>query len=222
MIENKKTLNSKQLIYLLVFVTLTLLTKTHRIVPRLSIWIDIARYSILGLLSPFVFRELYASSLMQWKKSIVKAVLLLLAIYLLVMAAETIAALPLYLLYPAYSSINENAVSGVLNILDNKYLWIVVIGILGPITEEIIFRGILVGKLKQKYPAVLCVIGSSALFAIYHMHAFSVEEFLYYLPSFFGAIVLSVSYLKTDNFSLCMLWHIMNNLPAVIDMCLSA
>ena len=222
MIENKKTLNSKQLIYLLVFVILRLVNKFHVLSPQLSLWTDIARYSILALASPFVFRELYAASLMHWKKSIIKAVLLLLAIYLLVMIAETIAALPLYLLSPTYSSLNENAVSSVLDYLDNKYLWIVVIGILGPITEEIFFRGILVGKLKQKYPAVLCVIGSSALFAIYHMHAFSVEEFLYHLPHFFGAIVLSVSYLKTNNFSLCMLSHIMNNLPVVIDMCLSA
>ncbi|MBR3293015.1 MAG: CPBP family intramembrane metalloprotease [Oscillospiraceae bacterium] len=222
MIENKKTLNSKQLIYLLVFVILFLVNKFLVLSPQLSLWTDIARHSILALASPFVFRELYAASLMHWKKSIIKAVLLLLAIYLLVMAAETIASLPLYLLSPSYLSSNENAVSRVLDILDNKYLWIVVIGILGPITEEIIFRGILVGKLKQKYPAVLCVIGSSALFAICHMHAFSVEEFLYNLPHFFGAIVLSVSYLKTDNFSLCMLCHIMNNLPLAIDMCLSA
>ncbi len=77
----------------------------------------------------------------------------------------------------------------------NPVLFIIDAGILGPVTEETVFRNILVSKAGSIFPKVLMVILSSIAFGMIHMHAFTLS-----------------------NITLVYAIHILINLPAVIMM----
>lgn len=89
-----------------------------------------------------------------------------------------------------------------------QYLLIfVVISVLAPLVEEIIFRGVLIERLGLKYGYTKAVFISSFLFGV--LHADVVGAFLF-------GVVLSVVYLKTRSLLLPFLIHAANNAAATL------
>ena len=103
-------------------------------------------------------------------------------------------------------------------IIDNLLIFIIAAGILGPVTEETVFRNILVSKAGSIFPKVLMVILSSIAFGMIHMHAFTLSELLYILQHIGCGVLLAVLLLKQKNITLVYAIHILINLPAVIMM----
>jgi membrane protease YdiL (CAAX protease family) len=80
------------------------------------------------------------------------------------------------------------------------------IGILGPIFEEIFFRGILLQFFEQKMPSWAAILLSSALFGAAHYYSLGIM--------FFGALtglVLALLYKKTGSIVPGILLHALNN-----------
>lgn len=187
----------------------------------ISIWINVIRYLALGTISFFLFKDLYKDSINHWKSKPLKCIILVVVIFIIDIIATIISQIPLAIINPEYTSINDSNIS----IAIETVSWIIILislGILGPITEEIIFRGILVGKLSKKIPTYLSIIISSFLFMMIHIHIFKLDEFLYFLSYFTTGIIYSVAYKKTNNISIPIILHILNNFPALLVMILGS
>lgn len=78
---------------------------------------------------------------------------------------------------------------------------------LAPVMEELMFRGVLLNRLKSRVNLWLAIILSSVAFGLLHagVSAFGAVVF---------GIVMSVVYLKTENILTCMGVHFLNNLAA--------
>lgn len=78
--------------------------------------------------------------------------------------------------------------------------------IVAPFFEEILFRGIFIKKITEKYSPAIAILFSSLLFGLYHM---DFEQSVY---AFFIGIILGIIYFKTKNLSLVIVIHFLNNL----------
>ena len=76
-----------------------------------------------------------------------------------------------------------------------------------PISEELIFRGVLLNRLKLIVPTLFSILISSLLFASLHTYGSITAAFIF-------AICMAVLYLKTDNILVPIFAHFLNNLFA--------
>jgi membrane protease YdiL (CAAX protease family) len=63
---------------------------------------------------------------------------------------------------------NESGGTGILTLMGNFWLTFILVVILAPIIEEIVFRGILFSAIKKRYGLTIGVIGSSLVFTLVH------------------------------------------------------
>lgn len=80
---------------------------------------------------------------------------------------------------------------------------------ISPISEELIFRGVFINRLKLIVPTVFAVLISSLMFASLHTFGSIFSAFIFSLS-------VSILYLKTDNILVPILAHFLNNLFAEI------
>lgn len=106
--------------------------------------------------------------------------------------------------------ISDNLVSSNSNLLDLVYI-IVYTVILVPIAEELIFRGVILNRLNNKVNVLYAIIISSVLFSLVH-------GFGRLTPTFFFGLCMCVIYLKTNNITIPIIIHMLNN--AVATFCL--
>ena len=214
--KNKKILNKKQIIFLIIYI-LSLFVPYIKSLRHhnISLWINILRYCILGISSFIIFKDLYSDAKKSWKEKKYKNVIYIIIVFIIDMIVTSLAQIPSMIFFPDYVTANSNNISEAIKIV-SKPMLLLSIGILGPITEEIIFRGILVGKLRKKISSTVCIIISSVLFMLIHIHILAIEEILYYLPFLFTGIIYSITYYKTKNITLTIILHIMNNFPAIL------
>jgi len=92
----------------------------------------------------------------------------------------------------------------------NFFVQIIGIGILVPLVEELIFRGLVYGKLRMYYGRVPAVLFSALLFSVYHGNMI---QMLYALPM---GILLALVYEKWGMLAAPVLFHIGANLLGVI------
>lgn len=78
------------------------------------------------------------------------------------------------------------------------------VSIIGPIVEEIMFRGIILNRLSKRWGFNVGIIISSLLFGIQHLEMAIIGAFLW-------GIVMSLLYLKTNNIMIPITLHIINN-----------
>lgn len=93
----------------------------------------------------------------------------------------------------------------------SAFLLILYIGIVGPIVEEFIFRGLLLNRIAYKLNVEYGIIISSFLFAIFHFDI---------IGSFITGVVFSLLYIWTKNLLYPILLHIANNCLAMLLMLL--
>jgi len=98
---------------------------------------------------------------------------------------------------------------------------VVVLGIVGPIVEEMFFRQLLIGLIKRFAPTWVAVVVSSVLFGALHMHSFALSEVLSVIPHAFFGLSCGLLYVKTDrNLLYPASIHCLNNLSAFLPLLL--
>lgn len=182
-----------------------------------SIWIKLIAYCILGICGIRLFRERFKEGILQWKTHPVKNCIWFIAMFIGDIILSNLAMLPLALLYPDYESVNQINLETASDIAP-AFIMLLSLGILGPVTEEMIFRFTLVDRAKSKFPAALCVCGSSLLFMLIHVHAMTIPDFLSNLPMLVSGILFAICMLKTKNPTLPVLIHILNNAAAFLPL----
>lgn len=78
---------------------------------------------------------------------------------------------------------------------------------ISPISEELIFRGVLLNRFKLVLPTLISVLVTSLLFASMHPFGSIISAFIF-------AICMAILYLKTDNIMVPIFAHFLNNLLA--------
>ncbi|MBR4447277.1 CPBP family intramembrane glutamic endopeptidase [Methanobrevibacter sp.] len=81
--------------------------------------------------------------------------------------------------------------------------------IISPISEELIFRGVFLNRLKLILPTTFAILVSSLLFASLHSFGSIFSAFIF-------GVCVAILYLKTENIFVPILAHLLNNLFAEI------
>lgn len=90
-------------------------------------------------------------------------------------------------------------------ILQSSWIGILAITIIGPIFEELLFRGAITKALLQQYNPRKAILLSAFLFGVIHINPAQI------LPAFLIGILLAWIYYKTASLVPCILIHILNN-----------
>lgn len=83
-------------------------------------------------------------------------------------------------------------------------------GIMVPVTEELLFRGLVYRKLERYMPAAAAVILGAALFAVYHGN---IIQFLFAFPM---GVILNLLYRYYGSLKMPILFHMSSNLAAIM------
>ena len=98
---------------------------------------------------------------------------------------------------------------------------VVVLGIVGPIVEEMFFRQFLIGLVERFTPTWVAVVVSSVLFGMLHMHSFALSEALGVISHAFFGLSCGLLYVKTDrNLLYPAIIHCHNNLSIFLPLLL--
>ena len=89
-------------------------------------------------------------------------------------------------------------------------LFLIIVGLIAPLLEEIIFRGFLFGTLRNSFGPRRSMIYSSLLFAALH------QSLTAFLPIFFLAMVLAYLYEKSGSLWPSIILHMANNTVATL------
>ena len=79
--------------------------------------------------------------------------------------------------------------------------------LISPISEELIFRGVIFNRLKLIMPTSISILVSSLLFASMHIYGSIIAAFIF-------AICMAILYVKTDNIAVPIFAHFLNNFLA--------
>lgn len=94
-------------------------------------------------------------------------------------------------------------------------LFIVVIG---PLLEEIFFRGYVMRAILQRFGRVAAVAGSAVIFAVPHILGITTGFLGLVVPLFFGGVVLALVYYYTGSLWSAFIAHMFNNLVAFLSL----
>ena len=98
---------------------------------------------------------------------------------------------------------------------------VIVLGIVGPIVEEMFFRQFLIGLVERFTPTWVAVVVSSVLFGMLHMHSFALSEALGVISHAFFGLSCGLLYVKTDrNLLYPAIIHCHNNLSIFLPLLL--
>ncbi|MBP3791719.1 MAG: CPBP family intramembrane metalloprotease [Methanobrevibacter sp.] len=81
--------------------------------------------------------------------------------------------------------------------------------LISPISEELLFRGVFLNRLKFVVPPLFAILISSLLFASLHSYGNIISAFIF-------ALCMAILYVKTDNILVPIFAHFLNNLIAEI------
>ena len=208
------------LVYVLMHVLYTkVLSHLIKLPATVSAAMQMTSYIVLGIWGVWTFRRELAEGLKLWREHFLKSVLWLVGGYVLDMVLMTVFSIPLAYGFPDYEGLNENNVAS----LVGKYPGVVlllVLGILGPITEETVFRLFPVTRGKGKVPVALAIFAGALGFMLIHVHALTVPELVYNLPHFATGLAYGFVLYKSRNATIPILLHMLNNSVAILAMLL--
>ncbi|WP_300814889.1 type II CAAX endopeptidase family protein [uncultured Bacteroides sp.] len=93
--------------------------------------------------------------------------------------------------------------------LQSGWLGILCVAVLGPVLEELLFRGAITKVLLQKYTPAKAILLSGLVFGVFHINPAQVAG------AFLTGILLAWLYWRTRSLVACILIHILNNSFAV-------
>jgi len=142
----------------------------------------------------------------EWKSNFIP--LIIIGLILSFSVSYIIGAILTYL--PGYDGMMDNylAMFGDIDPID----LILTVAVIGPICEEIIFRGVILEGLLKKYDTTKAILFSSLIFSVIHLQPLQV------ISTFFIGLILGWIYVKTQSLWVCIGIHIINNLVAVLMM----
>ena len=91
------------------------------------------------------------------------------------------------------------------DILQSGWGGILAISIIGPVLEELLFRGAITKALLQQYSPAKAILIAAFLFGVFHINPAQI------LPAFLIGILFAWTYYKTTSLIPCILMHILNN-----------
>ncbi len=111
----------------------------------------------------------------------------------------------LHTVFEDYSKLSEQIVGG-----NSILITLLAVGILGPIFEEILFRGIIFGELRKSMKVYIAIIIQAVIFGVYHMN---IVQGAYAIV--FGLIIGAIYY-KTKSIIAAITLHISVNVAGVM------
>lgn len=191
---------------------------TILILPRIlhSAVFQAVMYIILGAAALAISIPELKEAGRSWKEHPVKNMLWILGAFVLTQVIDNVLIIPYGLLYADQAeTMNEGNIANAAQQV-TPAVFVIALGVLGPIVEETVFRLILTYKGSTIVPKILAVTISSLAFGMIHMHAFTLPEMLYVLPHIGGGVLWSVLLLKQKNITQLYVIHILTNLPGII------
>ena len=91
------------------------------------------------------------------------------------------------------------------DLLQSGWLGILCISVLGPILEELLFRGAITKELLRRYSPAKAILFSGLIFGIFHLNPAQI------ISACLIGFLLAWLYYKTRSLMACILIHIMNN-----------
>ncbi len=182
---------------------------------QFSLMLQMISYIVLGSVGIILFWNELKEGITLWKEHPFKSVIVLFVAYILDIVLTNLALIPMMYLNPDYQSLNEHSVSEI----QGKFpalLLIIALGIMGPVTEEVIFRLAPISLTEKKGKRIMIVLVTATLFMLVHIHAFTIEEFLYNIPHFVTGVIYGLVMVLSGNVTIPILLHILNNLPAIV------
>lgn len=98
-----------------------------------------------------------------------------------------------------------NIMEQTFDILQSGWGGILAIAVVGPVLEELLFRGAITKALLKQYSPAKAIFISALIFGIFHINPVQV------IPAFLIGILLAWVYYKTASLIPCILMHILNN-----------
>ena len=191
---------------------------TILILPRIlhSAVFQAVMYIILGAAALAISIPELKEAGRSWKEHPVKNMLWILGAFVLTQVIDNVLIIPYGLLYADQAeTMNEGNIANAAQQV-TPAVFVIALGVLGPIVEETVFRLILTYKGSNIVPKILAVTISSLAFGMIHMHAFTLPELLSVLPHIGGGVLWSVLLLKQKNITQLYVIHILTNLPGII------
>jgi len=191
---------------------------TILILPRIlhSAVFQAVMYIILGAAALAISIPELKEAGRSWKEHPVKNMLWILGAFVLTQVIDNVLIIPYGLLYADQAeTMNEGNIANAAQQV-TPAVFVIALGVLGPIVEETVFRLILTYKGSTIVPKILAVTISSLAFGMIHMHAFTLPELLSVLPHIGGGVLWSVLLLKQKNITQLYVIHILTNLPGII------
>ena len=201
------------------FIFYTLLKRLNILPRKVLLPYQVILLFLLAGIGLFLFQEDFKNGIRHWKEKTLRCFFWVIGGYIAEMLLLTISSMPLYLLYPDYTSVNDNTVAAVAKVL-SPVLAVLLIGVVGPLTEELVMRVAMTHKAAEKIPAALAILISSLCFMMIHVKAFTPQDLLANIPMFCVGLVYGFIIYKTKDPTLPILIHILNNLPAVLGLLL--
>lgn len=169
----------------------------------------ILSYLFIGFIALLLYGREFLSSFRYLKKKPLRKLLGILGLYI---SCQILLILLLtYLKIEPQQTENNNAVIDFISSFP-LFVGILIVVILGPFVEEIIFRHILIGELSKVIPSPFAVILSMISFVLLHSHKY--PELIYYVPL---TASMTLAYLISEKkVSYSYLFHILNNAITVL------
>lgn len=79
------------------------------------------------------------------------------------------------------------------------FVTLLIIGIMGPLVEELVFRKLLFGFFRKYLPVFVAILLQALLFGLLHINSFTLLEVINVIPHFLTGILYGFVYYKTDN-----------------------
>lgn len=98
-----------------------------------------------------------------------------------------------------------NIMEQTFDILQSGWGGIIAIAIVGPLLEELLFRGAITKALLQQYNPAKAILISALLFGVLHINPAQI------IPAFLAGILLAWTYYKTASLIPCILMHVVHN-----------
>lgn len=203
----KSTLNI--LIYILFPSVIPLLFTNNPYSKEYIIYLFIS-YILLTIYFTIIYKEELINNIKKLnKKNILTTLLYFIIGFLLMVLSNYIIN---YIIIPNGISNNEQGNRELL--LNNKLLYGILLTLIIPYIEEIVFRLSLKKSIKNNNSFILI---SSTIFSLLHIVSItSLIELLYFIPYFILGLTFSTIYTKTDNIYCSTISHILNNTITVL------
>ena len=196
-----------------------------RITSKAALEVTIALYVVLFAVGCVAFRHPLAHAFKQIAAHKRRAVLTLIAGGIASLAIELVGSLTSSALldFTGLSGAtlqNDSNIGSVIRMFPPIVI-VIVLGVLGPVVEEMVFRRLLIGLIGRVAPTWVAVVVSSILFGTLHMSSFTLSEVLGVLPQAFFGLGLGLLYVRTDhNLLYPASIHCLNNLSAFLTLLL--